>query len=230
MKRLPIDSVWGVDPGYSTQGIAVLTADGKLQRYSASITGPSLDLHQRALYQVNQILRLMHDFPGNKLLVVEEYHVNKVSKSSPVAVYSRGWYDGLVRAYAAQHFRWAITAHALNVRQWSMPEEKGWIHTKKGKKRKNPTPREIRAYLSTWWPYPLPVEDLYDYQAYKNAGDSVQGKKAAEIHATDALVMAAMGFVCCVQPTLLRGRTARQQGWVHHVHDAYDFEQTAQAR
>lgn len=224
--------VIGIDPGYATQGICVLnTRTRKVEHFLTTQTGSSMGIVERIEWQMGQIievLRLLGQFGGvslDALLVVEEYNASKSSHASPVSIYNRGMYDAMFRERLGWRFRHAITMHAQHVIQWSCHQRS------KGQKF---TAQEILDYVcktSTWLnetPDEVSLKFVIKSLRGRNSDgklDSVQGRKAGIMHATDALAMAQAGFVGCLHPEYGRGRSVAQYGWITKIRDLYNFDQ-----
>lgn len=224
----PVDYVLGVDPGYATQGACLLTVDGTVRRIFASITDPALDNHHRCLLQVQRLCEITAEYGPNGLLVIEEFHARKNSKASPTSVYNRGWYDALVRGHFIPSIAHAITVHSSAVHTWSGPP----IPTGKRKNQPKPTPEGILAYIRKtcpWLTFPDPSTwTCFEYDDCGVCRQRVKMLKAPLMHPTDALVMAAMGYVAYVRPELSRGRPPHQQAWVQSVAETYEFTDPSQ--
>lgn len=239
---LDVDYVLGVDPGYATQGAAVIDRQGNIQLFQSHVTTASLDVHMRALWQIFQIKQILMRFGTNCLLVVEEFHAGASSKASPTSVYNRGWYDGLFREHIGMHIPYAVTAH--NSAVWAFSEAYRVyevVEVKQGKEKKRwkkPTVEEILEYTFRLWPWlqPQHVNPLDYWERLENRGrkpdgklDSIETPKKSKMHATDALVMAGMGFVSCIAPSFISRCTEKQRKWILDVHGTYQFEEGSKA-
>lgn len=219
MARTP-KLVVGIDPGYATQGIAVIDLQPapRVVGLHASSTDNQYDQDYRSRWQIERAFRTLLPFssyglniPG--MLVLEEFHASAYGKSPPMNAYYRGWYDCIFRERLASKFQSAITVHPMHVRLWSGKFDKV------PKKAEASTPDETLSFLLKIAP------NLFDGQLRDQLKIDCLGKKQTAnslfVHAVDALVMAVMGVAAYVQPEWGRGRTAKQQAWIQKIHETY---------
>lgn len=245
-KKLPVDFVIGLDPGYATQGIAAYDCRGKsplpiLCRSTCTDSGQ--DLHSRIDWQFRRIEEALsqlglHGMRSNALLVLEEFH-NTGHTSSATAVYCRGVYDGLFRHRIAPRFQYAITLHPMLVRFFSSP----YGNKKKDKdklrdKVYDGSPQGVLYYIKALWPELLPKDrehaSLPFYQmehlGKKPSGKSVHGPSAKGHwvgHSIDALLMATVGLLAFVYPDVTGSLDGQQKEKLKALTEIYDFRTEA---
>lgn len=219
MSRTP-KVVVGIDPGYATQGIAViqLHPTPRVVALHASVTDNQYDQNTRSVWQIEKAKEILTPYASygmtiQGLLMLEEFHASAYGKSPPMNAYYRGWYDCVFRERLASKFQSAVTIHPLHVRLWSGHFDKT------PKKAEASTPEETLSFLLKIAP------NLFDGQLRDQLKIDCLGKKqtakACLIHAADALVMAVMGMIAYVKPEWSRGRTPRQQAWIQKIHETY---------
>lgn len=218
MSKLP-KVVVGLDPGYATQGIAIvgLQPCPRLLSLHVTVTDNELDQNTRSMWQLDKALEVLSPFmsfgmlPG--LLMLEEFHASAFGRSPPMNAYYRGWYDCLLRNRVASRFESAVTVHATHVRLWS------GNFNKVPKKSEASTPEETADFLLKI------ARNLFDGQLVDHLKIDCLGKKhtakSCLVHAADALVMAVMGIAAYVKSEWIRGRTPNQQAWVQKIHEIY---------
>lgn len=236
---LAVDYVLAVDPGYATQGICVIDKAGNIRQFFSSVTTAGLGVHQRALWQIFQIQQVLDSFGPNCLLVVEEFHARAGGVVSPTSVYNRGWYDALLRDRIGHRVRYSITAH--NSAVWAFSEPVRVYERVEGKTRKQwikPTAEEILRYNFAMWPWlrpqdPSPLDYWERLESRHRDADgklnSIESNDKSKMHATDALVMAGMGFVSCLRPEFIYRCTEKQRKWIIGIHGTYTFEKDQEA-
>lgn len=211
--------VIGLDPGYATQGIAIVGLDPepRLLGLHATTTDNEYDQHTRSQWQLDKALAVLSPFMSYgrlpALLVLEEFHASAFGKSPPMNAYYRGWYDCMLRERVSSRFASAITVHAQHVRLWSGNFQKV------PQKKESSTPDETASFLLKI------ASNLFDGQLVDHLKLDCLGKKqtakSCVVHAADSLVMAVMGIAAYVKPEWSRGRTPQQQGWIKKIHETY---------
>ena len=218
MSKIP-RLVIGVDPGYATQGMAIISVDPepRLVKLHVSTTDNEYDQHTRTQWQLDRALAVLSPFMSygrlQALLMLEEFHASAFGRSPPMNAYYRGWYDCMLRERVASRFEAAVTVHAMHVRLWSGNFQK--VPNKK----ESSSPDETASFLLNI------ARNLFDGQLVDHLEIDCLGKKqtakSCVVHAADSLVMAVMGIAAYVKPEWKRGRTQKQQEWIQKIHETY---------
>jgi len=213
------DHIIGIDPGYGTQGIAILDCPvGSKPQFStlcSSITESKVfpSHHERCDAQIDIIegaLGTARHTISNSLAIIEEWRTNPKARNN-VTSYQRGFYDAVLRLRMQRICRTVITVNPIWVNQYSNPKGK---FTKGAE---NPSAIEILTYVQMSCPW------LSEFEAAEwllERGTviklSLEGYKYSrseknKIHYADAAIMAVMGYIAAADPMLAAGRPPHQK-------------------
>jgi len=194
--------VVGIEPGFATQGLAVIAPDSSI-RSMASFFSKKKDweghkFEERLDAMINNIIGIVRSCANDTghsriLFVLEEWRTNPRARNN-VTSYQRGYYDAELKFRLRMEFLWSeiVTISPIWVSQFSNAA------TKFTKGKENPSAREILTYIQAAfsWLHNFEAERWLNlspvYKLTPDSRDSSKSKKE-QIHFADAAVMAVMG-------------------------------------
>lgn len=224
-RRLPVDFIVAVDPGYATQGISIYACDPQGPRpicSRATVTDNSIDIWERIEFQFSHIHALL-DWLGseNILLVLEEYHTS--GKTSHKATYYRAFYDALFRERLIPRVKYAVTIHPMNVRKLSCID--------KNHKTFDGSPLGLLKYMGHLFPevfHPSILTLMSEFHQLFYVGKKPPNRKTKNTwvsHCADAGMMGMIGATAFVYDGFLSRFDVKQQEKIKALQEAYTFQE-----
>lgn len=219
----------GIDPGYGTQGIAIIdcrraTPEPVVMEATLALKKEWDEYHLSIEDRIKTQLKVIWIAASvcdrfKTLVVIEEWRTSSKNPNN-ITSYWRGYYDCMLRTMMASNFGVVVTVSPICVSQFSNPLGKFTSN------KESPDALGILTYLESSCQHWMPNFRAQTWLERKgvnyllaNGGSKPTKSKKHRIHYADAMVMAVMGYIAGVNPGLGHGRPPHQQDIIEKLRE-----------